>query len=711
MDNPANPGGDHASVSPGVAPTSEAAAGRGGAWKQYVLVGAVAAVAVFWKLGATVMEDHECKLALTARAMAEEDPQPWIIRSNWDYEVPPRTPLNRWMVPVENGRPRLVKTPLPYWVSAAVMMAGGSRDWAPRLPSAICAVALALVTLAIGRRLLTPRAALAGTMMLATCVGFMKWGRDARPEMMLCLWITVAMGCLYAALEAKKLGAHVLWMLAFWVAMGLANLSKQFVPLLLAWPFVAYVIWRSSSQKSGDDRSLRLLRVFLIATGAGLAVHLAVVFVAPLRWWQHAGVEAGKGYYLTMAVALGAPMLAYLLAARPWRAVARLLPMAIPGLVLMAALFVPWMLYMAKLFPGLAEGVFSEQVTERAAGEGKWTVDTRVHLYLLSLLTMALPWLAFMPGACAVALLRRFREHRGGLVFLLLWSVGLVLLFTASAAKREHYILPMLPAFCLLMGYAAEDAIFNHKWVTVKQTRLLGGGHFLTAAAGVIVVVVLAATGKAFATRAQGWTMAALAFAAAVPMAVGGALAWRGRLRPLVPLVAGAILVFYAGYWGTIRSWDERRPIRDFAVEAARLAGPGETLYHWGDPQAKTAYYTGRVVPALQWPLERANPQAADEDSSRYGERIDRLTLAWLREDANRARWVIGYDPNEAAQAPVKGKKPPAARLVESPLATGATSRPQVHPLLIENLGYQPVLEKQDVQERRLLFTLFERKK
>jgi 4-amino-4-deoxy-L-arabinose transferase-like glycosyltransferase len=512
--------------------------------------------------------------------------------------------------------------------------------------------------------------------MLAVSVGFQKWGRDARPEMMLCLWMTVAMGCFHRGLEAKGWREHVLWMAAFWIAMGLANLAKEFVPLLLSWPLLAYVMWRGSAQSAGDDRALRLMRMFLIVVGAGLALHLAMTAIPSLRWWTYVGVPGAKGYYGTMAVCLGAPMLAYAFETRPWRAIGRLLPTAVPGAAVMAAMFVPWMLYMRRLFPGFAEGVFSEQVTDRASGTGPWTVNPDVLLYFQSLLTLTLPWVAFVPGACAVALMRRFREHRGGLAYLLLWSVGLVLLFTASAAKREHYILPMLPAFCLLMGYAAEDALFNHRWISERLMRLLGAGHGLAAVGGVIAVAVLAAVGKTFPNREQGWATAGIALAAAVPMAAGGVLAWRGRLRVLIGLLATTMLVFYVGYWGTLPRWDERRPIRDFAVEVSQRVPPGDELYHWGDAQAKMAYYVGRVLPSLQWMVERENPPRAGEDSGAWTARMQEASLDWLAEHPARGRWLIDY---AAHRAP------------------------------LEALGYEERLHVKDAQERKLVFVLYER--
>lgn len=641
---------------------------RGPRW-HYALVGAMAAVIVLWQLGGTVMEDHECHLAITARTMADPNPQPWIVESEIPYEIPPATALNRWMVPVENGRPRLVKTPLPYWAAAGVARAAGGEvtNTTARLPSALCAILLSLVTLWTGRRLFPPRAALLGAIMLAACVGFQKWGRDARPEMMLCLLINVAMALFLLGLEATRRGGHVGWMAAFWVTMGLANLAKEFVPLLLAWPLLAFVLWRQSERALGDGPSLRLLRRFLLAGGVGLAVHLLITIVTTLSWWRRSGLPeiSGKAYYLTMAVCLGAPMAWYFFRTRGWGAVGRLLPTALPGMVVMAALFVPWMWYMNHLFPGLASKVFSGQVTERASGTGLWAVDRRSYVYLQSLLTLTLPWLAFVPGAFAVALMERFREHRKGLVYLLLWSVGLIGLFTASAAKREHYILPMLPAFCLLMGFIAEDVFFRHAWISKGLARLLGVAHAVAAPLGVAVV---AAIWYVSVERGPWATILAYVTPAAAVMAAGGLLAWKGRLRPFVGLLAAATAVIYLGHWGTIPYWDERRPIADFATEVAQRVRPGEPLFHWGDPQAKIVFYAGRTIPAVQWPFERKDPDAPSKT-------IGRRTLEWLQKDANRPPWIIGFSPN---------------------------------PERLSAAGYVPAFCKQDVQERQYLFTLYQ---
>ncbi len=84
----------------------------------YVLVALVGGAIVFWRLGAVTLDDHESKLALVVRTMTQ--PPLWLTDSDEIYTIPPATSVNRWLVPVENGRPRLNKTPLPYWAAAGV---------------------------------------------------------------------------------------------------------------------------------------------------------------------------------------------------------------------------------------------------------------------------------------------------------------------------------------------------------------------------------------------------------------------------------------------------------------------------------------------------------------------------------------------------------------------------------------------------------------
>jgi len=616
------------------------------AWADYVLVALVAGVIVFWRLGAVTLDDHECKLAMAVRTMVT--PSLWLIPSDKVRDIPADTPARHWLVPVENGRPRLGKTPLPYWAAACVAeVQRAMGDDKPavnsvtvRLPPAVSAVLCALVVLALGRRMFGQRAALLGALLLVTCVGFQKWGRNARPEMELCLLVTAAMAAFYFGIEANSRSSHLAWMVLFWVLLGLANLAKQFVPFLAAWPIVVYLFWRQSFLNRGDGTSLRWLRIFLIATAVGLAVQVIISLVPFLQWWRRVGIGDDLGSYLMIAVAFGLPVLGYLAVSRPWRQILALLPTAVPGLVLAVAMFAWWLIYVRGLFPQLADEVFAHEVTDRGAGVAGWTVDTPDR-YGVALLCYLLPWLGLVPGACAVALMRRFQQYRSGLVYLLLWCVGFVAIFSAMAGKREHYILPMLPAFCLLMGFVAEDVFFKHAWIGPTLARWLGAAYGATG----LVAVAIAAIKYSTTRHDVRWLhMSIVAAVVSLPVVLGGWLMWRRRFHAGLALLLASMTLVYVAYYQRGELWDYNRPVAEFATSAARIIPPDAPVYNWGGSQTKIPFYFGRYVPTLQW-------YTAEHDEG--SDTSNREAIAWLAEDPSRGPWIFGYGKDDSILLPL----------------------------------------------------------
>jgi len=661
---------------------------------QYALAAAVMAAIALFRLGAISLDDHEAKAALAGRAMIGS-PE-WLLPGPDGRSVPPDTPLNRWLVPVNNGRPRLVKTPLPYWCIAVVGLARGRVDeWTARLPAAISAVLCVLVALALGRRVFSPRAALMGALMLAATVGFQKWGRNARPEMMLCLFITVAMSCFYAGVTARGRAGRAGWMLAFWVAMGMANLAKQFLPLLLGLPLLTFVLWRAgdraeqaAARPPGSAR--RDLAKFLLAFAAVVAANqLGATSVAGL--WTRVGVSPTAGSLAVKALLVALPLAWLALRVRPWPDLARLVPVSIPGLVLMFAAFLPWMWYMRELFPQ-AGGVFNEQVAQRAAGTGKW-VQSGPQYYLLPLVTLTLPWIGFLPGAFACPWMRRFSGNRHALMYLFLWSVGFIGLLTLSAGKREHYILPALPAVCLLMGFVAEDVFFEHRWIRGRLSRVLGMGYVAAGLAGPVGAAVLygvSALGAGLIKQAIAeaedpprmllrlgdsarWLHLLLVTAAAAgPMLAAWVAIRRRRSAPVFRLMLAAIVILYVGYHSAGELWDRRAQAADFARCAARTVPPDAPVANLGDPQAKTVFYFGRNIPNLYFLAGRATGDWND----------GRSTPKYLMRNPGYTRFL--KDPSNVPWLFCYGK----------------------HVKLVRPLGFEPVLRMRSEQKKQTVFML-----
>jgi len=593
------------------------------AWVSYVLAGLATAMIVGVNLDAETLDDHEAKAALAAKGM--------LGRTGWlapgadggpAEALPPDTPVNRWLIPVNNGRPRLAKTPLQYWLIAASGAAlGGVNPTTARLPSAAAAVACVLIALALGRRMFGPRAALLGALMLATTVGFQKWGRRARPEMALTFLITAAMGCFWLGLNARTRRGRVGWMIGFWVAMALANLAKQFLPLLLALPLLAYVFWRHHDGRAdaGDapgGAPRRALATWAIATAGGVLVAVAAVTFPALHVWRLAGLGDTRGGLATMALLVAAPLAWYMVRTRGWRGLWPLLPVGVGGAALMFAAFLPWMAHMRRLFPHAGD-VFSEQIAQRAAGTGEWQMG-RPWYYLLPLVELTLPWIGFLPGALAAAWMKRFARHRHGLAYLFCWSAGLIAMLTMAAGKREHYILPMLPAICLLMGFIAEEAFFVHRWIRPRGARRIGTGY---AAVGLAAPVLMAGLWAA-ACRADAWVpmikdpprwmvhlerpelwryMVVVTALSALPLAAALVRLVRWRYAGVVPAIAASMLVFYVGFHARGQYWDGQRQVAVFALRAADAVGPDAPVGSWGDPLAKTVFYFGRDIPNVHW--------------------------------------------------------------------------------------------------------------
>ena len=587
----------------------------GGPRWHYLLVGGLAGLIMLYNLGGKTLEDHEAMMALTARTMAQPMPAPWMLECPDDYTVPPLTPLNHWLVPVENGYPRLVKTPLAYWVAGGIGRAYAAfglpgqpiNNFTARLGSALAAIALVCVTLALGRRLFRPRAALLAAAMLAVSIGLQKWGKNARPEMLLSLLMTISMACFYNGLHAPTRRRRAIWMIAFWVFMGLANLAKEFVPILLAWPLLAYLAWRSDQEVHGEDKALSHLRKFILASFIGVALYIALSVAM--------SSVGGSVKYVIMALAFGAPMLWLFIISRGHRQILPLLPTALPGMLLMLAMFVPWMLYMQHLFLNLRE-IMAHQVTERAAGTGGWKSSNPV-TYLNAVLVFTLPWIAFLPGAFAVALMKRFHDDRRQLTFLLLWVLGIVLLFAASAGKREHYILPTLPALCLLLGYIADDVFFRHRWITAAQGRGIAIGY------GLAGLLALPICGGLWAVAAHGdywlsalskgskhelvetivnlgdfWPLAVVTAAAATgPLLLAAISAWRRKLTAVPALMVVAFAIMHLGNWSVAQRWDERLPIATFAQRARAMLPAGQELCSQGEADPVVAFYFNRYIP------------------------------------------------------------------------------------------------------------------
>ena len=135
-----------------------------------------------------------------------------------------------WILPHLGGEVYADKPPLLFWAIACISALGsGVTEWTARLPTALAAVGVCLVTWQLGVRLFSPPAGLLAALVLATSGGFFWSGRQALPDMLLTLWTTGALWGLWEWFSGK----HRQGVIAAGLCMGFATLTKGPVGIVL----------------------------------------------------------------------------------------------------------------------------------------------------------------------------------------------------------------------------------------------------------------------------------------------------------------------------------------------------------------------------------------------------------------------------------------------------------------------------------------------
>ena len=295
-----------------------------------------------------------------------------------------------WSTLYVNGLRYLEKAPLLYWGMAASYELFGPTDWAARLPLAFAMLALLLATFAIGNFHFDAIAGLYAALALGLSFGPYLYTRILIPDILVALWLTLGLHCFLLTLGQPRPSLAACWGLAATTALNV--LTKGLIGVVFpAVILVAYLLL---------TRNLRhLLRMRLVSS---LAVFLALAapwhIVAGLR--NPAAGEA-KGFFWF-----------YFVNEHFLRYINRRFPRDYDT--------VPLLLFWALAF-----------------------------LFLL-------PWSAFAFKALA-AVPRNWRQwnslDRRGRA-LLLWAITIlaVLGFFSFSSRQEYYVLPVLPAFALILG-------------------------------------------------------------------------------------------------------------------------------------------------------------------------------------------------------------------------------------------------------------------
>jgi 4-amino-4-deoxy-L-arabinose transferase-like glycosyltransferase len=355
----------------------------------------------------SLMDDSDAVLAQAARTM--------LVTGDW---VTPRL----------DGVAYLEKPPLYYWPMMISYKVFGVHDWAARIPFAVCSMALAWLTAAMGVWAFGKRAGFYAGLCMATCIGLFLFTRILIPDVMLVFTVTLAMWALLRALDEEEKHPR-LWAGVFAASLGTGLLIKSLIGVVF--PLAAGVIY------------LLLTRQFFSA-----------------KTWKRLHPFSGA--------------LIVLLIAAPWH-------------VLAALRNPPYFYFGIHSGPGQYHGFLwfffiNEQLLRFLNLRYPRDYDTvpRLYFWLFHLLWL-FPWSVYFPAIAKLSF--KPLDRSGKMRLLALCWTGFLLIFFTFSTTQEYYSMPCYPALALLLGSAMAA---QGSWIR-RGTYVLCG----VAAAAAIVTLTL----------------------------------------------------------------------------------------------------------------------------------------------------------------------------------------------------------------------------
>ncbi|MEK7757178.1 MAG: glycosyltransferase family 39 protein, partial [Planctomycetota bacterium] len=343
------------------------------------------------------MGDHECINALAARNALQS---------------------GDWLIPMVNDAPLIRKMPLGVWlIAAAAYVPGAAAGSAPvtlfsaRLPSALAGIGTVLVTAWLGSMLFGRRGGLIAGFLCAGCAATVFYSRNAQVDMVLTFFTTLAFACFWrGAMHEQPSRWSMAW---FYVAFALAMMAKAPLPLATV--------------------GLSLFAYWFVT----------IPFLAASIGGQHPSGGFLRRFFGEWAGQLSRLRTLWLL----------------PGIAVFVILVGVWPAYVSTQVDNALE-LWRIEYLSRFTGELSDKTQP-VWYYLPLLFGLTLPFMLSIPEAVVAPFLPRYAAQRRGLAYAFTWALAATWFLSSSGFKRPHYLLSVIPAYCLLLAPVIDRLFFG----------------------------------------------------------------------------------------------------------------------------------------------------------------------------------------------------------------------------------------------------------
>jgi len=334
-----------------------------------------------------------------------------------------------WVIAHLDGVPYLEKSPLVYWLMAASLRIFGVHDWAARIPVALAAILLGLLTYRYGRWAFGQSAGFYAGLAVVTCVGLFLFTRIQIPDVMLTATVCGALWSFQRAIEPAEPNPKR-WAALLAVCLGIGLLLKGLIAIVIPIGAILFFLLatRQLFSKSVWSR-LYLITGILIVLAIAAPWHILATRRMPpyFDFAMHSGPGEYHGFFWFYFVNEHVLRFLNLRYPRDYNTVPRL---------------AFWLLHLLWLFPWSVYFPAAFKLDYRAnGGVGDRASRTRL---------LALGWAAF------------------------------VLIFFTFSTTQEYYSMPLYPALALLLGSA----------MAAENSRVRAGTKVLGAVSALCAVAV-----------------------------------------------------------------------------------------------------------------------------------------------------------------------------------------------------------------------------
>jgi 4-amino-4-deoxy-L-arabinose transferase-like glycosyltransferase len=329
------------------------------------------------------------------------------------------------------------------------------------------------------------------------------------------------------------------------------------------------------------------------------------------------------------------PLFFYVSIFRQWRKLFNWTSAA--GLIILLIIVLPWPLEIAhKLNWDLV--VWRKEFVDRFFG-GFENTEKPFYYYLMQMFIFILPWAAFLPMALAAPFFRVWSNKRQVMLFLWMAFVAGLAFLSLSAGKRQHYILPVMPAMTILIGILVEDMAFVQKAYTQKYAKDVLRSHIVVVAAGVIAGLVYV-----MKTNRQLLVGTIIIGAAAIAAAAITAVLFAKRKPAFAcgAIFSGIVILVMLAYVFFVNPLNYNEPSRQFTQAVAEKVPDSEKLVAYKSASTRFVHYFGRRVPEITTETETYSLYNEGYWVVAFGVYLDELLrdgryeIVYMQEDAER---------------------------------------------------------------------------